>query len=99
MRIYESLAISYYYFGDVKRSNYYLDRFTRGKYELTNSFEKQSVILVNKYERAMKGPKLKFTQKNRKGLKNSDSELVVQIIPQSKHSYEMLPHTFEENIL
>jgi len=35
LRIYESLAISHYYFGDVERCNYYLDRFTRGKYELT----------------------------------------------------------------
>ena len=61
MRIYESLATNHFYFGDVPRCNYYLDRFMRGKYELTSSFSKNSVVLVNQHEREIKGPKLKFT--------------------------------------
>jgi hypothetical protein len=33
LQAYEGLALQYYYMGNLKKSDYYFDRFTRGKFE------------------------------------------------------------------
>jgi len=97
LRIYESLAVSHYYFGDVQRCNYYLDKFLRGKYEPTTSYSKQSQVLVNQHERDKKGGKFKFTQKTRKGLNKIENQSNVQVMPQNRNTYEMLPFMFDDD--
>ena len=44
MRAYEKLAVSYFYLGDMTKSDYYNDRHLRGKCENDDSMNKQTAI-------------------------------------------------------
>lgn len=48
---FEGLGISYYYTGELKKSNYYLDRMMRGKLEKNDSKIKEIYMSQLEYKR------------------------------------------------
>ena len=44
MKSYQNLAIDYFYFGDMKKAEFYYDRYLRGKTENDNSIIKKNTI-------------------------------------------------------